>query len=266
MVSKWIYLPLKLHVSRFVKSQQLSKPVDTTKAEPVFGCTRNPAMVLIRSSLLFCTLLSPHCTYSATHSARETFAPKPTKPSRGRPFPAKKPSLCATATIPSMLSSELPELCKVASKARTKLAEDTVSPIRTTWAKRSPQNKVQWWVTKLATDWRLWMGLGNFGTSLSNRINSVLALFISLFPSCVFETVCGLQNPWWLQIQIHNAAPCFEFLLHGLQSCRNCFLNSIKKAACHCGNGEISAQEKSMLHALGSQPLDQPGKTLKGTR
>ena len=58
MVSKWVYLHVKLHVSRFVKSQ-LSKPVDTTRAEPVFGCTRNPAMVLIRSSLLFCTLLSP---------------------------------------------------------------------------------------------------------------------------------------------------------------------------------------------------------------
>ena len=77
MVSKWIYLPLKLHVSRFVKSQQLSKPVDTTKAEPVFGCTRNPAMVLIRSSLLFCTLLSPHCTYSATHSAVKPLHPSP---------------------------------------------------------------------------------------------------------------------------------------------------------------------------------------------
>lgn len=77
MVSKWVYLPLKLHVSRCVKSQQLSKPVDTTKAEPVFGCTRNPAMVLIRSSLLFCTLLSPHCTYSATHSAVKPLHPSP---------------------------------------------------------------------------------------------------------------------------------------------------------------------------------------------
>ena len=128
MVSKWVYLPLKLYVSRFVKSQ-LSKPVDTTKAEPVFGCTRNPAMVLIRSSLLFCTLLSPHCTYSATHSAVKPLHPSPLN----QPGDAH----------PSMLSSELPELCKVASKARTKLAEDTVSPISTTWAKRSPQNKVQ---------------------------------------------------------------------------------------------------------------------------
>ena len=52
---------------------------------------------------------------------------------------SKKPSLCATATIPSMSMSS--ELGKLASKARTKLAEDTVSPISTTWAKRSPHNK-----------------------------------------------------------------------------------------------------------------------------
>lgn len=126
---------------------------------------------------------------------RETFAPKPTKPARGRPFPAKKPSLCATATIPSMLSSELPELCKVASKARTKLAEDTVSPISTTWAKRSPQNKVQCWFTKLTTDgfgW-VWEILGLPFLTESTAFLHSLYLFISFFPSCVFETVWSAE-------------------------------------------------------------------------
>lgn len=99
-----------------------SWPVDTTNAAPVFGWTRNPAMVLISSSLLFCTLLSP-----ATNSP----SPIVTKMSQSVNCASKKPSLWATATTPST-SSSFESRIKCASKARTKLAEDTVNPISTT--------------------------------------------------------------------------------------------------------------------------------------